>query len=107
MRRACLALCLTLGACASAGAQPDLGAIPPRGQAVAARQCAGCHALGPVGDSPRSGAPPFRDLALRYNELSLERRLADMNGQPHSEMPRVILQPGEISDLAAYIAGSR
>jgi cytochrome c len=105
MRRACLALCLTLGACA--GVQTDMGPLPPRGQALAARACSGCHALGPVGDSPRSGAPPFRDLALRYNEISLEHRLAEMNGQPHSEMPRVILQSGEISDLAAYIAASR
>jgi cytochrome c len=105
MRFACIALCLTLGACASAPS--DLGALPPRGEAQAARACSGCHALGPVGDSPRSAAPPFRDLALRYNEISLEHRLADMNGHPHSEMPRVTLQPGEISDLAAYIAASR
>jgi mono/diheme cytochrome c family protein len=102
MRRACLVLCLTLGACA--GVQPDLGAVPPRGEALAARECSGCHALGPVGDSPRSAAPPFRDLALRFNEISLERRLSAMNGRPHSEMPRVVLQPSEISDLAAYIA---
>jgi cytochrome c len=106
MRRlSCLVLCLTLGACA--GVQPDLGAPSPRGQSLAAQRCSACHALGPVGDSPRSAAPAFRDLALRYNEISLERRLADMNGRPHSEMPRLILQPGEISDLAAYIAAGR
>lgn len=106
MRRLAPFLVLLLGACAGGG-QPDIGSTPSRGEAIAARQCAGCHALGPVGDSPRSGAPPFRDLALRYNELALEHRLGEMNGQAHYEMPQVILQPGEIPDLAAYIARSR
>ncbi|HEX5379262.1 MAG TPA: cytochrome c [Phenylobacterium sp.] len=106
MRRLAPFLVLLLGACAGSG-QPDPGPTPARGETLAARQCSGCHALGPVGDSPRAAAPPFRDLALRNNELALERRLSAMNGQPHYEMPRVILQPGEISDLAAYIAGSR
>jgi cytochrome c len=97
--------CLLMAACA--GGKPDLSPQPSRGATLAAQKCSGCHALGPVGESPRSGAPPFRDLRVRFNELSLEHQLGEMNGQSHFEMPRVMLQPGEVSDLAAYIASGR
>ena len=35
-----------------------------RGQAIAEKQCARCHAIGPAGASPMGLAPPFRDRAL-------------------------------------------
>ena len=102
MRRLTPCLLLLMAACATAGAGP--APLPEHGEALAAQKCGGCHALGPLGDSPRSGAPPFRDLALRYNELSLEHRLTEMNGKPHWEMPQLMLAPSEIPELAAYIA---
>jgi mono/diheme cytochrome c family protein len=102
MRRLALLLPVLAAACLSGAGAP---APPPeRGEALAAQKCGGCHAIGPIGDSPRSGAPPFRELALRYNELSLEHRLTEMNGKPHWEMPQLMLAPSEIPELAAYIA---
>jgi hypothetical protein len=81
-----LMLCLVGGLAlmsVRAAADPPAPLPAPPGQAIAQRVCA------------------------RYNELSLERRLSKMNGKAHSDMPKVTLQPGEISDLAAYISGLR
>jgi len=86
----------------AAAAESPAPLAPP----VAQRICARCHSLGPA-DASHFGAPPFRQVALRYNELSLEKRLAGMNGRPHIDMPKVSLQPDEIRDLAAYIANLR
>lgn len=105
MRILILGLCLTL--CACSGAKPSLAVMPSRGAIVAARDCSGCHALGATDPSPRSSAPTFRQLALRYNELSLERKLAEMNGHAHFDMPATTFQTSEIADLAAYISNSR
>jgi mono/diheme cytochrome c family protein len=74
-----------------------------RGAALATRDCGGCHALGLVGDSPRSMARPFRDMDLRYNAISFERRMAEMAGRGHHEMPPVRLTTSEIRDIAAFI----
>jgi cytochrome c len=104
-----LMLCLVGGLAlmsVRAAADPPAPLPAPPGQAIAQRVCARCHSLGPA-STGRLGAPPFRAIALRYNELSLERRLSKMNGKAHSDMPKVTLQPGEISDLAAYISGLR
>jgi cytochrome c len=105
MRILSLGLCLSL--CACLGTKPELAIPTSRGASVAARDCAGCHGTGASDQSPRSAAPPFRQLALRYNELSLERKLAEMNGRAHFDMPATTFQTSEIADLAAYIAASR
>ncbi|MBS0360316.1 MAG: c-type cytochrome, partial [Proteobacteria bacterium] len=46
-----------------------------RGGELAARDCAACHATGLTGASPDSDAPPFRAMRMRFNPISLERRL--------------------------------
>ena len=102
-----LYLAILVGLCACSKGQPELSPIPSGGEAVAARLCSGCHAIDPISHSPRAAAPTFRDLALRYNEISLERKLTEISGKPHFEMPPVALQNTEINDLATYIARLR
>lgn len=99
-------LAVLLGACATTGeggnAAPAAGAAE-RGGAIAARECSRCHAVGPVGDSPRAGAPPLRDVRIRYNALSFERRMAEIAEGGHFEMPPLRLDRAEVDAVAAYI----
>ena len=46
-----------------------------RGEALLARNCASCHAVGRTGDSPQKLAPTFRSLGQRYPIESLEEAL--------------------------------
>lgn len=105
MRVLYLAIFAGLFACSSG--QPELSPMPSGGEAIAARLCSGCHAIGPIPHSPRATAPTFRDLALRYNEISLERKLTEISGRSHFEMPPVTLESAEITELATYIARLR
>jgi len=96
-----LAGCVTPDATSLEAAAPS-GAVE-RGRLFAARECAGCHALGPVGDSPRAAAPPFRDVRIRYNEISFQRRMAEIAEGGHYEMPPLRVEPADAGDVSAYI----
>lgn len=65
----------------SPAAQPAPFIAIERGQALAERRCGGCHAVGPTGQSAQTMAPPFRDLGLRYNAISFERRMAGLTSR--------------------------
>ncbi|WP_374571540.1 cytochrome c [Phenylobacterium sp.] len=98
---------LLLAGCASAGAEADASRPSPaieRGQAIAARTCSRCHAAGPVGDSPRADAPPFRTVRLRNNPIAFQRRMAEIaSGGDHYDMPPLKLGADDVSALSAYI----
>jgi mono/diheme cytochrome c family protein len=98
-----VAAALALAGCASASNGVAAGSGAERGRAIAARACGGCHGLGDVGDSPRVGAPPFRELRLRYNALSFERRMVEIAEGGHYDMPPLRLEPGDVADVQAYI----
>lgn len=74
-----------------------------RGYRVAARDCAGCHSIDKVGNSPRPSAPPFREVRPRYNELSLAREFAAIGQVGHYEMPPKPISDSDGRDLAAFI----
>jgi cytochrome c len=74
-----------------------------RGYRVAARDCAGCHALEKQGESPRLGAPPFRDIRRRYNEISLQREFEAIREVGHYEMPPTPISLSDGRDITAYI----
>jgi cytochrome c len=74
-----------------------------RGHRVAARDCAGCHAIENVGNSPRPGAPPFRDIRRRYNEISMQREFEAIREVGHYEMPPTPISLSDGRDLTAYI----
>lgn len=73
------------------------------GQLVAQRNCAGCHAIGPMGTSPNPKSPPFRVLVTRYRPDDLAESLAEGIVTGHANMPAVMLQPVENAQLIAYL----
>jgi mono/diheme cytochrome c family protein len=112
MRRALLIIALLSGlaAVAPASAATRAHAVDPaieRGHQLAIRRCAECHAIGRGRESPDGDAPRFVALRLRFNELSLERRLAGIPWGQHAGMPPVGLTEGDRRDLAAYIESLR
>lgn len=73
------------------------------GQAIAKRDCGGCHAVDRVGDSPLPGAPRLRDLHRRYPVEQLGEALAEGIVVGHGPMPQWVLGPREIEALTAYL----
>jgi len=74
-----------------------------RGAALAARDCAACHAVGTTGSSQNGDAPPFRALRMKVNPISLERRLEKLPQSGHPAMPPRPLSHDDAADLVAYI----
>jgi len=109
-------LTLTLVLLAGCATTPPLTAAQPvqavawagstpvaRGQAFVELNCAGCHAVGPTGESPVSPAPPFRTLSQRYPVRFLEEAFAEGISNGHTKMPEFQLAPDQIADLMAYL----
>lgn len=74
-----------------------------RGLTFARTNCAQCHAIGRIGDSPLSEAPPFRDLHKRYPVENLAESFAEGITTGHPSMPEFKLDPAQINDLIAYL----
>lgn len=94
---------LSLAACASNG-PPGSDPMSPsaeRGQRLAERRCAGCHAVG-LDQSPAASGPRFSDLHLRYNALSLQKRFAEITEHGSGEMPPIHISRQDAEDLVAY-----
>lgn len=108
IRGAGLASFLVLAACASGSEGPQSASGRPdpaaeRGQAFAARRCAGCHTIG-ADDGGAAEGPRFRDLSRRYNALSLQKRFAEISQHGSGMMPPVTFTTSEAEDLLAYFA---
>lgn len=84
------------GLCASA-------ATPERGEAVVRRHCAGCHAVGLVGDSPEPAAPRFRELYQRYQPEALGEALAGGILTGHPLMPAFRFEPEDVQSIILYL----
>ena len=78
-----------------------------RGEAIAHKHCARCHAIGETDASPMGLAPPFRDLSKRYPIENLEEALAEGIVVGHPAMPRFTFEPRDINALLTYISGLR
>lgn len=74
-----------------------------RGAALLQRNCAGCHAIGHVGDSPLPEAPPFRDLKPRYPIEDLAEPLAEGIVSGHPAMPERAFAPEDVDAILAYL----
>jgi len=74
-----------------------------RGWAVAEHRCIECHAVRPGRASADGDAPPFTVLRLRYNEISLARRIAAVTHGEHAGMPHTVLSDADRRDLVQYI----
>jgi mono/diheme cytochrome c family protein len=79
--------------------------VAARGQRIAERNCAVCHAVTRKGTSPNEKAPAFRTLAQRYALEDLEEALAEgiMVGHEAPEMPLFEFTSRQIADLMAYL----
>jgi cytochrome c len=87
------------------GACPAWAAPMQEGRALAQKNCAPCHAVGPKGASPNPKSPPFRMLGQRYPIDSLQEALAEgiTVGHEGLEMPEFRFAPAQIDALVAYI----
>ena len=85
----------------AASAQPS--PAEQRGQTFVRANCARCHAIDKLSQSPLSVAPPFRDLHLRYPVDVLAEALAEGIRTGHPSMPEFRLDPGQIGDVIAYL----
>lgn len=79
--------------------EPDLIA----GRNLAARHCAGCHAIGRTGASPNDAAPPFRRFSSRWPVESLAEALAEGIVTGHPDMPTFTFSPGQIDDFLGWL----
>jgi mono/diheme cytochrome c family protein len=90
--------------CASASAgQAQTAASLARGQEIAERACAGCHALsGQPGRTIEGIAvPSFGAIAARPNQTP--QRLQSFIMTPHRPMPGMSLSLAEVNDVVAYL----
>src|ERR1700688_1440451 len=84
---------------------PALAASPAeqRGKTFALNNCARCHSIDRVTESPLKIAPPFRTLHKRYPIESLGEALAEGIVTGHPTMPAFQLQPDQIHDLLSFL----
>ncbi len=84
---------------------PALAASPAeqRGKTFALTNCARCHSIDRVTQSPLRIAPPFRTLHLRYPVETLGEALAEGIVTGHPTMPEFQLDPDQIHDLLSYL----
>jgi cytochrome c len=100
--RLVLAILTVLGLAGSAMAQGG-GAPERRGEALLAKNCAKCHAIGRTGASPHPEAPPFRTLSRKYPIEGLAEALAEGISVGHPDMPEFVFDPDEIGAILAYL----
>jgi cytochrome c len=74
-----------------------------RGKIYALTNCARCHSIDRVTQSPLKIAPPFRTLHLRYPIETLGEALAEGIQTGHPTMPEFQLDPDQIHDLLSYL----
>jgi cytochrome c len=74
-----------------------------RGEALLAKSCARCHAVGRTGASPHPDAPPFRTLSRRYAVEGLAEALAEGISVGHPDMPEFVFEADEVGAIIAYL----
>lgn len=74
-----------------------------RGRTLAAGLCGGCHATGKTGESPRPGAPPFREIDRQVDLDRFAQRLREGLLGSHSDMPMFRFSRDDANALVAYL----
>ncbi|RTL50692.1 MAG: cytochrome c [Bradyrhizobiaceae bacterium] len=84
---------------------PAMAASPSemRGKRFALTNCARCHAIDRVSQSPLEAAPPFRDLHRRYPVDTLAEAMVEGLSTGHPSMPEFHLDPDQVNDLISYL----
>jgi mono/diheme cytochrome c family protein len=93
----------------SGGAAQDRKAnsLEEHGRALAERMCSACHAVGRRGESPHSGAPPFRALDRRVELDSFTERLREGLMSDHPDMPMFRFTREDARALLLYLRAIR
>jgi cytochrome c len=81
----------------------DQATVEKRGEALLARLCSDCHAVGRAGTSPHAEAPPFRTLGQRYKIEALEEALAEGLVSGHPDMPEYSFTAEDVGAVIAYL----
>ena len=74
-----------------------------RGEALLARHCGSCHAVGRTGDNPQKDAPALRTLGTRYPVESLEEALGEGVMSGHPDMPEYKFDADDVDAIIAYL----
>jgi cytochrome c len=87
------------------GTGPAWAAPAPKdqGKALLTRMCGNCHAVGPTGDSPHRGAPPFRTISTIYNIAELTERMTEQLISIHPDMPDFRFTEQEATAIRSYL----
>ncbi len=73
------------------------------GRTVAERNCASCHAIGSMGESPNPRAPLFRTVLSRYDADTLATELIVGIRVAHTPMPQFQFNPVAADSLISYM----
>jgi cytochrome c len=82
------------------------GALTPsetRGLNFVRANCARCHAIDKVSESPLKIAPPLRTLHQRYPVENLQEAFAEGIQTGHQNMPEFRLELDQIRDVIAFL----
>ncbi|MGZ8364422.1 MAG: c-type cytochrome [Caulobacteraceae bacterium] len=96
-------LLLAASVAAAPPAETETARKAALGRAVVEKNCAACHATGPVGASPNPRAPLFRELGERYPVENLAEALAEGIYVGHPEMPQFILGDQDAENIVLYL----
>ena len=100
VRRIVAVACFTLAG-ASVGWAEDIGGDAAAGQRLAEGTCRTCHQIDRAQAPVEGGGPAWQAIANMPSTTHLS--LAVFLQSSHRNMPNLILTPGEIDDLVAYI----
>lgn len=94
-------LCLLLAA-SPALAQDEAQKIA-EGKRLAEINCTRCHNIEAEGESPLTDAPPFREIALNYDEMELVDGFMEGLAVRHPLMPDWEVTEPQAEELAAFV----
>jgi cytochrome c len=98
---AALGCLLTLGlgsALSTEGPTPEID-----GKALLEKNCARCHSIEATGASPLKGAPPLREVYLKYPIEMLEFDLGEGFGSRHRDMPQIQFSSEQADAILEYL----
>src|SRR5271169_2047028 len=69
------------------------------------KNCARCHSIEATGDRPLKGAPPLREVYLKYPSEMLQFDLVEGFGSRHRDMPQIQFSDEQIDAILNYPGG--
>lgn len=97
------AMALFAGGLVTEAAMAAEKGLANKGEMLVRDNCSECHAIGPVGDSPKAEAPPFRTLSAKYPVENLAEALAEGIVSGHPEMPIFVFKAHDVDAIIAYL----